>query len=172
MAMVDRSRATRPVAALRHIEHVMGTAVSIHVRDEVQPGILGPALQHLHDADTRFSTYRPDSEVSRLAEGRVSLRECSPDVQAVLRLADTLRLRTRGYLDVMLPGPDGSLRLDPSGVVKGWAVDGAAGLLQQAGVRCFCINAGGDVVARSLDPWQTWRVGIRHPLDARARSSP
>ncbi len=166
MAMAELADPARRPASLRHVEHVMGTAVSFHVRDEASASVLQPALRHLHDIDARFSTYRPDSEISRLAHGVIGLRDCSADVRVVLALAEALRLRTRGYFDVMNPGADGALRLDPSGVVKGWAVDGAAALLAGAGARCFCINAGGDVVTRSDDPAQTWRVGIRHPLDA------
>jgi thiamine biosynthesis lipoprotein len=164
--MPDRPDVRRPVAGLRHVEHVMGMAVSIHVRDDLPASVLAPVLQHLRDVDATFSTYRADSEISRLAAGTLGLRECHPDVRTVLDQADALRLRTRGYFDVMLPGPDGQPRLDPSGIVKGWAVDRAAAILERAGVRSFCVNAGGDVVARSHDPSRPWRVGIRHPLDA------
>ena len=155
-------------AVLRHVEHVMGMAVSIHVRDDVEPRVLEPALAHLHDVDARFSTYRPDSEVNRLARGALSVRECSPDMRVVLDLAEALRLRTGGYFDVVRPCAAGSPMLDPSGVVKGWAVDGAAERLRCAGVRTFCINAGGDVLARSANPSQPWRIGIRHPRESQA----
>jgi FAD:protein FMN transferase len=48
--------------------------------------------------------------------------------------------------------------------VKGWAVDGAAERLTAAGATRFCINAGGDVVARGRPaPDRLWRVGVRHP---------
>jgi thiamine biosynthesis lipoprotein len=154
-------------AGLRHVEHVMGMAVSIHVRDALPPAILTAAIESLHAVDAVFSTYRAESEISRLATGRLSLAECRPAVRAVLGLADALRLRTRGYFDSLLPGPEGELRLDPSGVVKGWAVDGAAALLHRAGARNFCVNAGGDVVTRSDGSARGWRVGIRHPHDPR-----
>ena len=48
-----------------------------------------------------------------------------------------------------------------SGLVKGWAVAVAADRLAHAGAREFCIDAGGDLVARG----RPWRVGIRHPED-------
>jgi thiamine biosynthesis lipoprotein len=154
--------------ALRHVEHVMGMAVSIHVLDDVDPRVLEPALAHLHDVDARFSTYRSDSEVSRLARGAVSLQDCSRDVRIVLDLAEALRLRTDGYFDMVRAGADGAPTLDPSGVVKGWAVDGAADRLRRAGVRTFCINAGGDVLACSADASHLWRIGIRHPRESHA----
>ena len=93
--------------------------------------------------------------------------DCGPaDVQAVLTLADAVRLQTLGYFNATRCAPDGNLGPDPSGIVKGWAVDRAADLLRRAGVRSFCINAGGDVVARSSDDAAPWRMGIRDPFDA------
>ncbi len=57
-------------------------------------------------------------------------------------------------------------RLDPSGLVKGWAVAEAAERLTAAGARNFCINAGGDLIARGRPtPDRLWRLGIRHPED-------
>ena len=52
-------------------------------------------------------------------------------------------------------------RLDPSGLVKGWAVAGAAARLAAAGARSLFINAGGDIATRG----GPWRIGIRHPLE-------
>jgi thiamine biosynthesis lipoprotein len=166
MAMAERFATGPPRAALRHVEHVMGMTVSIHVRDEdVHPSALEPALAFLHDVDARFSTYRSDSEVSRLARGSITLQDCGPDVRAVLALADAVRLRTHGFFDVMIRGAGGVATLDPSGIVKGWAVDGAADRLRHAGVRDFCLNAGGDVVARGAGRSTPWRIGLRHPFD-------
>jgi thiamine biosynthesis lipoprotein len=158
-----------PGVVVRHVEHVMGMAVSIHVRDDdTRASTLDGAIAHLRDVDARFSTYRSDSEVSRLARGSISLEDCSDDVRAVLALADAVRLRTGGYFDVVRRGGDGEPVLDPSGIVKGWAVDGAVHLLASAGLRSFFVNAGGDVVARGADAGPPWRIGIRHPFDPKA----
>ena len=55
-------------------------------------------------------------------------------------------------------------RLDPSGFVKGWAIEEAAWLIDSAGGRNYWINGGGDIVARGqAAPGRPWRVGIRHP---------
>ena len=61
---------------------------------------------------------------------------------------------TGGYFDARAGGS-----LDPSGLVKGWAVDRAAALLEGP----FCIDAGGDVLVRG----GPWRVGVRHPRRGR-----
>jgi len=54
------------------------------------------------------------------------------------------------------------LALDLGAVAKGLAVDLAAEEL--SGLPGFVINAGGDILARGLNPdGEPWRIGIRHP---------
>lgn len=156
----------------------MGTVVSIDVRDPDprDPDPRGPAgaavaraveaaVTWLNEVDARFSAFRADSEIRRLDRGSLVLDDCHPDVRHVLRACEDLRLETDGAFDVRGHRADGAL--DPSGFVKGWAVDEAADLLTAAGVRSFAINAGGDIVARGEPvPGRAWRVGIRDPADA------
>ena len=62
-----------------------------------------------------------------------------------------------------MPAPNGTT-LDPSGYVKGWAIERTAELLEAHGLCHICINAGGDIAIRGTpSPGQRWRVGIRHP---------
>ena len=145
------------------VEQVMGTAISLDLRDPVVPeAAVDAAFDHLRDIDARFSTYRPDSEISRLGRGELSPDECSADVRDVLARCDSLRTLTRGYFDIRAHRADGLL--DPSGFVKGWAAEAAAGILDAAGARNYCLNAGGDVIARGEpEPGRPWRIGIRHP---------
>lgn len=83
----------------------------------------------------------------------------------ILSLCEVLREESGGVFNAWRCRPDG--RLDPSGVVKGWAVERAAGILEGGGARNFCINAGGDVVCRGEpEPGRAWRIGIRHPRQA------
>lgn len=151
------------------VERVMGTVVSIDVRDPdpADPAIaatIETAVAWLHEVDARFSTYREDSEIRRLDRGELALDDCHPDVRHVVRACEDLRRETGGAFDARGHRADGGL--DPSGYVKGWAVDEAADLLVAAGARAFAINAGGDVVARGEEaPGEPWRVGIRHPAD-------
>jgi FAD:protein FMN transferase len=142
------------------VRHIMGMPIGIDVRD---PGgaDLEPAFDWLRQVDATFSTYREDSDISRLDRGELTLAECRPEVDEVLTRCAELERATRGYFSVRPAG-----RLDPSGLVKGWAVAGAAERLARAGTRRFSINAGGDVVACGRPaPDRRWRVGIRHPED-------
>jgi thiamine biosynthesis lipoprotein len=142
------------------VRHVMGIPIGIDLRDPA-PVDVEPAFAWLRHVDATFSTYREDSEISRLDRGELALADCSPEVDEVLTRCEALNRATRGYFSVRPAG-----RLDPSGFVKGWAVARAADLLVGAGAQDFCINAGGDVVARGRPaPDRLWRVGIRHPED-------
>jgi thiamine biosynthesis lipoprotein len=54
--------------------------------------------------------------------------------------------------------------VDPTGLVKGWAVGLAASMLAGAGVRAALVNGGGDLASVGLETGgQPWRIGIRHP---------
>ena len=149
--------------AMRRVEAVMGTTVSIEVQLPLVPeAILDDVIGRLHDIDARFSPYKPDSEISRLMRGELREEDASLDVRHVIAACDHLAVVTDGAFDARHHRADG--RLDPSGFVKGWAVEEAAWQIDSAGGRNYWINAGGDIVARGeASPGRPWRVGIRHP---------
>ena len=145
------------------VEHVMGTTVSIDVRAPlVEEAVLDEVIAWFHDVDTRFSPYRADSEVTRVGAGELALDDASPDVRAMFTLADDLRARTGGFFDPRAHRVDG--RPDPTGVVKGWAVDEAVAILRVAGARNAQVIAGGDLFALGEpEAGRAWRIGVRHP---------
>ena len=157
----------------------MGIPVGIDVRDPgVDPDVLDRAFAWLRRVDATFSTYRPDSAISRMNAGTLALRDAAPQVRHVLDRCEDLRARTGGCFDVRARGA-----LDPSAFVKGWAIEAVAAMLGAAGARNLCVHAGGDVCVRGeRAPGQPWRVGIQHPwqrdrvaavlLHARPRRSP
>jgi thiamine biosynthesis lipoprotein len=135
----------------------MGMPVAIHVRDErADADAVERAFAWLEWVDATFSTYRASSEISRIGRGELAPRDAHPLVRRVLARCERLRRATRGAFDPRATGT-----LDPSGLVKGWAVDRAVALLEQAGARDLCVDAGGDVRVRG----GPWRVGIRHPRE-------
>jgi thiamine biosynthesis lipoprotein len=145
------------------VGHVMGTTVSIDVRDDVVPAAgLEAAIEALRALEARFTTYRPDSEIKRLERGELTLDEAHPDVREVLATCAILRAESDGAFDAWRG--DG---LDPSGYVKGWAAERAADVLRARGARNFSLNLGGDVIcAGEAAPGVPWRVGVRHPCGA------
>jgi thiamine biosynthesis lipoprotein len=120
----------------------------------------------LREVDRVFSTYRPDSFVSRLGRGEIGLEDCPPEVAEVMELGAAAERDSGGAFSIRLPGPDGTDVLDPSGVVKGWAVERAAEPLRALPDTNFCLSAGGDMACRTLDPTSPpWRIGIEDPAD-------
>jgi FAD:protein FMN transferase len=154
------------MTGLRRVEQVMGTAISVHIADPLPRRdldlLMDEAFAWFRDVDRRFSTYQDDSEITLLDVGERTLADCSPSVRDVLDTCGMLARATDGYFDVYATG-----RLDPSGYVKGWAVQRASDRLLAAGAANHCLNAGGDVRVRGHEtPGVAWRVGIRHPFEA------
>ena len=158
------SQATTPLPGLHTVEQIMGTAIGLDVRDASVPGAaLERAFDYLREVDRQFSTYKPDSEVSRLIRGELDEADFSPELVDVLELCEQVRRDSDGYFDIRAHRTDG--RPDPTGLVKGWSLENAGRILEAAGARDYCINGGGDIVARGeAAPGQAWRVGVRHPL--------
>lgn len=153
----------------RRVEHIMGMPVSLalrgrHAQDESGRRAWREALAVLHEADRVFSTWRSDSVLSRLHRGELSLADCPDELIEVLGLGEQARVQSGGAFDVRRPGPDGRTVLDPTGVVKGWAVERAARALTGLADTDYCLSAGGDMVCHVADPTRpAWRVGIEDP---------
>jgi thiamine biosynthesis lipoprotein len=149
----------------------MGLPVSVHLRG---PDVHATAVAHriaavfaeLRAVDCLFSTYRPDSEISRLNRGELDLQACRPVVREVIARCERARERTGGYFDARrLPLPTGGLGYDPSGLVKGWAVERAVRHLAELDGYDRCLNAGGDVAVFAAPGRPAWRVGVEDPAE-------
>ncbi|MEV5320595.1 FAD:protein FMN transferase [Streptomyces sp. NPDC052687] len=141
----------------------MGTVFSFDVRGGDPRAVraaLGEAVGGLHRADAVFSTYREDSQLSRLARGELTAGECDPEVAEVLELAAEAERVSDGWFSSTYEG-----RLDPTGIVKGWAVERAARTLAAAGASGVSVNGGGDVqLLGAPGAGRPWRVGVADPL--------
>lgn len=148
-----------------HVEQCMGTVFTIDIRD---PGDWDNAIRDvvgwLHHVDAVFSTYRADSDISRIGRRELRVSDADPLVATVLDLCAQAQAATGGYFTAF---PTGGL--DPTGLVKGWAVESASRLLRERGARNHAVNGGGDVqAAGEAQPDRPWSIGVTDPLD-RAR---
>jgi thiamine biosynthesis lipoprotein len=138
----------------------MGTVVSFDVPAQAgEPradGPLGQAVRWLHWVDATFSPYLRDSDVSRFGRGALPLADCAPELAEVLEACAAVSARSGGFFTVT---PGGTF--DPSGYVKGWAIERAAAILTAAGSAEHSVNGGGDVQCAGD---RVWRVGIADPL--------
>jgi thiamine biosynthesis lipoprotein len=155
----------------------MGMPMSIHLRGEdlARPEAekaVAAAFSLLARMDEIFSTWSPGSQVSRLRRGELALTDCDPLVDEAARIGSQAQQITGGAFTTLLPDADGMPRFDPTGLVKGWAVDLAGDELRGLPGVSWCINAGGDVRAgrhRHVPPTgdnaMPWRIGIENPYD-------
>jgi thiamine biosynthesis lipoprotein len=147
---------------MRRTEDVMGMPITVDVRDaNASEGALDEVYADLVRIDRMFSPFLPGSEISRIRDGRLALEGADPRVRDVLELCRVFEGETEGYFSAWHDG-----KLDPSGLVKGWAIARAAAVLDARGHRDYFIDAGGDVMTRGHSaPGERWRVGIRHPVE-------
>src|SRR5689334_17643675 len=140
----------------RHRYEVMGTVFSFIVDASLAEATVRAVEEDLDRIDRLFSTYQPGSQIARLNAGRIRLGDCSPEVREVLRLCSDAECRTSGWFTAGY-----GLGIDPTGIVKGWAIGRASDLLVRAGSTCHAINGGGDVLVVA-DPAvdEPWRVGV------------
>jgi len=147
-----------------HTEHVMGTVVGLDVRDPQLPAVsaraaVAAAVAWLHRVDERYSPYRADSLVSRIAAGTLAVEDTDDEAREVFAAAAAWVQRSEGTFTLYPAGG-----LDPSGYVKGWAVERASDILAAAGSRAHLVNGGGDIqtVGHSGDG-TPWRLGVADP---------
>ncbi|USI74809.1 FAD:protein FMN transferase [Sphingomonas morindae] len=152
--------------ALERAQPWLGTRVSIRVAspDAVKAAAAiahaFAAIAHIH---SRMSAQSPRSDlaaIARLAPGETATLD--PETAACLAEALALADASRGVFDPVLPEAGGAdwrdlvlqggqvrvrrrLRIDLSGIAKGYAVDRACTLLQEAGLASALVNAGGDL---------------------------
>ena len=155
---------------LTHAETAMGTVFSLTMVPGDLPGpelrpAVAAACATLHRADAIFSTWDAQSPVSRFRRGEAALGELPPEVAEVMAECRAARQASGGWFDPWaMPGG-----FDPTGLVKGWAVDRALDVLRRSGLAGAMVNGGGDLAAFGAPaPGRRWRGGIRHPWCARS----
>lgn len=174
------------------VRQIMGMPISIHVRG---PQARDPRWRHRVEAivetayaelvwvDETFSLWKPDSPLSRIRRGDLTVAGLRADdaaaadaIEEVFALCEEATRRTDGAFRWLWPAPAtepeaaGQLLVEPTGLVKGWAIDRAATVLAElAGVGdglAFCLNAGGDIAVggRAGDSaGRPWRLAVEDP---------
>ncbi|MEI8230415.1 MAG: FAD:protein FMN transferase [Candidatus Peregrinibacteria bacterium] len=147
---------------MKQTRPLMGMPITVEIVDaSVTPADLEKVYQYFTTVDRTFSTYKPESEISCFNRGEVAERDLSPEVQEVLRLCEATKRLTGGFFDIC----NRKGIIDPSGLVKGWAIRNAATLIADAGFRNFYVEAGGDIqMSGKNSDGGSWRVGIRSPF--------
>lgn len=149
---------------------VWGTVIDVDIASmDVSGSELNVAMEKViefcHNVDADFSTYKSDSWISRLRQGKVAIEDCPSDVQEVWDLCRQAKHVSDGAFDPWAVAGG----FDPSGLVKGWAADICADMLVAAGAHHVQVNAAGDLALRGgwFDPTDStvkpWKIGVVNP---------
>lgn len=141
---------------------IMGMPIRVVAAGGTSPeSVVDDAFAYLEGVDARFSTYKEDSEISKINRGEVPEADYSDEMKEVLAIGEDAKRRTGGYFDVRRP--DGTI--DPSGVVKGWALLNAHEVLKTRGVCDSMIDIAGDIASSGTnEEGSAWALGIRNPF--------
>jgi len=153
--------------AIHHVERVMGTVVTmdVYTQDGTSSSEVSMCLARaraiLHRADGVFSTWKPNSPISRLRRGDITCEMAPQAVTDVLKSCRTAREISGGWFDPWaMPGG-----VDPTGYVKGWAAQKALAALVSSEISGAMVNAAGDIASHG-GPTSTehFRIGVVDPL--------
>ncbi len=141
---------------------LMGMPVTLELVDAwATQEVLDTVFAYFECVDAKFSTYKENSEISMINRHQLSLEQSSQEMRTIFTLAEQTRRETDGYFDIRQND-----MYDPSGIVKGWAIQNAAGILRQKGFENFYVDAGGDIqVAGRNNQGKNWQVGIQSPFN-------
>lgn len=141
---------------------MMGMPITVEIVDaSATKEAFTAVFDYFQYVDETFSTYKDTSEIMQINRHELALENASEDMQTIFALAEQTRQESYGYFDIRHMGT-----IDPSGIVKGWAIYNAAELLHRWGYQNFYVEAGGDIEAIGKnDQGQDWRVGIRNPFN-------
>jgi thiamine biosynthesis lipoprotein len=141
---------------------LMGMPITVEIVDPSEnERLLDAVFGYFGYIDRKFSTCKPDSEISIINRQELRLEEASDEMKAIFRLAEQTRQESEGYFEIRRNGI-----YDPSGIVKGWAILNAAEILRDAGCENYYVDAGGDIQAAGKNGLgESWRVGIQNPFN-------
>lgn len=144
-------------------DDIMGMPITVTIVDKnASQQDLHAVFLFFQDIDNKFSTYKKDSEISQFNRKEISEKKLSYDMQEIFALSEQTKKETNGFFDIRKK--DGTI--DPSGLVKGWAIEKAAQLVSKRGFTNFYIDAGGDIQTKGCNKNnKPWVVGIRNPFN-------
>ena len=147
---------------MKKTETIMAMPVIVDINEpNIDESIFSEIFKYLRYIDDKFSTYKNNSEIEKINRGEISYKEYSNDMKTILKLSEKTKKETNGYFDI-----DHNGKLDPSGIVKGFAIYKASQILKKKGYKNFYIEIAGDIEISGLnDQNKKWRVGIENPFN-------
>lgn len=140
---------------------IMGMPVEVCIAQKANKEDIDEVFAYLRSIDEQFSTYKKTSEVTKINSKALEKNDYSKEMKKVLKIGEKTKKETDGYFDVWNNG-----RLDPSGIVKGYAIKAASEILKKKGYKNFFVEIAGDMQISGLNENRKWKVGIKNPLNS------
>ena len=136
--------------------------VVIEIADEnATDEAVNEVFSYFHYIDEKFSTYKKSSEISKINRGELVFSDYSLEMQKILTLCQETKNQTKGYFNIEI-----KRKIDPSGLVKGYAIFEGAKILQKKGYKNFYVEIAGDIqVFGKNKNKEKWKVGIQNPFN-------
>lgn len=139
---------------------IMGMPVILMSPDNITPSEVEKIFDFLRYVDKQYSPFIDTSVVTKINHQQLAENKYDDELKEILALADKTKAESAGYFDVWH-----NETFDPSGIVKGWALQKASDMLSSITTN-FYIEAGGDIQVSGVnDTSKPWRIGIRNPFD-------
>lgn len=140
----------------------MGMPVTVEIADSNnKENDIEDVFAYLRHIDEVFSTYKETSEIEKINRGEILPDQYSDEMNNILDLCEQTKRETGGYFDIYIKG-----KLDPSGLVKGYAINEAANILSRKGYKNYYVDIAGDVQVVGLNAEnKPWAIGIRNPFN-------
>lgn len=141
----------------------IGTVVSLDA-DRLDAGALTAAQAAVEHIDERFSLYRADAELARVAAGTLAFADTSAELRDAYAQAHVWSALTDGAFTANRP--DGVI--DLSGIAKAFAIDDVGVVLEKSGAEIWSVTIGGDLLLSPRAAAAGRTVGIVDPADRSA----
>ena len=142
----------------------MNMPITIEIVDGGTDSVTGieKAFDYFKYVENKFSIFKSDSEISKINRSELKESDWSEDMREIMKLSEETKKQTDGFFDIV----DRQGLLNPSGLVKGWAIRNAAKVLHDLGFKNYFVDAGGDIQVQGKNAHRkNWSVGIRHPFN-------
>jgi FAD:protein FMN transferase len=141
---------------------IMGMPAIVEIIDQgVTTDDFAEVFDYWISVDERFSVYKKNSEITLYNEGKINEESLSEEMKKVFKLAEETKNKTDGFFDIAHNG-----KIDPSGLVKGWAIYSASMILRKKGFKNFYVEIAGDIEVAGLNSEdKKWAIGIRNPFN-------
>src|SRR5438045_2725039 len=97
---------------------IMGIPITVEIVDlQAGQSDINRVFDYFKLVDQKFSTYKKSSEITKINKGKLKIKACSLEMKQIFKLASKTKQQTKGFFDITQNG-----QIDPSGIVKGWAI--------------------------------------------------